>query len=448
MSRWRRPALLLPLLLGACTSWQRVGADQAPSPAEQAANLLDPYALYARLGHFVSTDAIHYVGTVAFVPGTGDSTRAVVGISLQNRVFGFQRAGDGYTARYRVEYTFRRAGAPPIQVSRNESIQVASFQETLRSDESVLLQQQLNLVPGDYEFSAVVRDLGTAAAGTATQQVTAPAFGPASYTTPIMVYTIKGRGRRSDSLEIVMNPRGTVAYGGDTLLAYFEGYGYTGPAEIPLQVRDERDSLVYHTAVHFNGTGGVESRYVRILPDSTALGQLEIILGPDNAVRKASAVVSFSTAWIVTNFDQMLDMLRYFGHDAMLSRMRKAQSGSRAELWRDFYKATDPNPATPENEALEVYFGRMAIANQRFRDEGIPGWRTDRGEVFIAFGDPDEMYDASPQLQGAGRYYRWTYTDLRVDLYFQDVTGFGRYRLTPQSRADFERVKFRVQKDN
>lgn len=448
MSRRWRCLPVLPLLLVACTSWQRVGADQRPSPQDDAATLLDPLALYTRLGRFVSTSGISYVGTVAFLPGAGDSTRAVIGISLQNRAFSFQRAGDGFAARYRVEYAFRRPGAAPIQVGRNETLRVGTFAETMRSDESVLLQQQLNLQPGAWEFSVVIRDLGNAATGTATQQLTVPAFGPGSYTSPILVYTIKGRTRAGDSLDIVMNPRGTVAYGGDTLIAYFEGYGYSAPAEIPLQVRDERDSLIYHTAVHFNGTGGVESRYLRITPDSTELGQLDIILGPDNAVRKASALVSFSTAWIVTNFNEMLDMLRYFGHNAALSKMRKAQAGDRAELWRDFYHATDPNPTTPENEALEVYFGRMAIANRRYRDEGVPGWRTDRGEVFIVLGDPDETYDASPQLQGAGRYYRWTYTGYRLELYFQDITGFGRYRLTPQSRSDFERVRLRVEGDN
>lgn len=113
----------------------------------------------------------------------------------------------------------------------------------------------------------------------------------------------------------------------------------------------------------------------------------------------------------------------------------------RIELWRDFYRRTDPNRQTPENEAIDAYFARVAIANLRFRDEGIPGWRTDRGEVFITFGNPDEAFDASPMNQG--RYVRWAYNDLRLIVFFQDVTGFGRFRLTPQSRAEFERIRRR-----
>ena len=92
-----------------------------------------------------------------------------------------------------------------------------------------------------------------------------------------------------------------------------------------------------------------------------------------------SALVSFTQAWVVTNFDEMLDLLRYFGHDDEVNAMRKAPESERARMWREFYAATDPNNMTPENEALNQYFGRIAQANQRFTDEGVPGWRTDRG---------------------------------------------------------------------
>ncbi|MCA9723442.1 MAG: GWxTD domain-containing protein, partial [Gemmatimonadetes bacterium] len=105
---------------------------------------------------------------------------------------------------------------------------------------------------------------------------------------------------------------------------------------------------------------------------------------------------------------------------------------------------TDPNRQTPENEPLDAYFALLRAANELFRDEGIPGWRTDRGEVYVTFGPPDEQFDSSPTQQG--RFVRWGYFDLRLSLVFQDITGFGRYRLTPDSRAEFERVKSRVQR--
>ena len=110
----------------------------------------------------------------------------------------------------------------------------------------------------------------------------------------------------------------------------------------------------------------------------------------------------------------------------------------RSRLWREFYEQTDPNPGTPENEALNQYFSRVQAANQRFTDEGVPGWRTDRGEVLINLGPPDESVESTPGT--ASRIIRWTYIEYRLELYFQDETGFGRLRLTPGSRAEYERT--------
>jgi GWxTD domain-containing protein len=142
----------------------------------------------------------------------------------------------------------------------------------------------------------------------------------------------------------------------------------------------------------------------------------------------------------------MLDLLRYFGQDPRVNAMRKAPASERSRLWRQFYADTDPNKLTPENEALNQYFGRISSANARFNDEGVPGWRTDRGEVFIALGPPDESIESSPG--NAGRVVRWSYLNLRLALFFQDETGFGRLRLTPGSRAEFERTLNRVRRQS
>ncbi len=441
-----RTVLLLSGALAGCAQWSRVGEVQKASPEQEISQLFDPNALYSKLGRLVSPDQVHYVGSVAFVPGHGDSTMAIVGLSIANRVFAFERQGEAFGARYRVEYQVDRAGAPPIIVGRDEAIRVSSFQETLRSDESILLQQSILLKPGDYQFTVRVRDLSNSTVGTATLKANAPAFGPGSYTAPILAYRVRGRGTRDDSLSVVLNPRGTVSYGGDTLLVYIEGVGFRGPQDVPLQVRDEHDSLVLRTSVHFTGATQVESRFIRLSPDSAPLGQLEVIVGPDQATRKTSALVSFSSAWVITNFPDLISLLRYFGEDRRLDAMKRATGRERETLWREFYHATDPVPSTPENEALDAYFARLSIANQRFRETGTPGWRTDRGEVFITLGEPDETVDQSRQLQNAGRYYLWNYIDYRLQLFFQDMSGFGHFMMTASSRADFNRVKLRVQR--
>jgi GWxTD domain-containing protein len=441
----RRLGFMAALVISAlgCGSWKRVGSDDQPKPTETLTRLLNTQQFYQRLGRLAGGDPMPFVGTVAFAAGPADSVIAVTGLSLENRAFAFQREGNSFVARYRVSLSFKQEGAPPVDLAREEVVRVATFQETQRADESVLFQQVLRLVPGTYRVTATVRDASSTSESSATADYTAPEFGKTTYTAPILTYQATGRGNLADPVSLVLNPRGAVGYGSDTLLAYVEGYGYTEPTKVPFQVLDEQENVIYSDSLRFRGGREVESQVVRLAPDSVALGELRIVMG-SNPERITSALVSFTQAWVVTNFDEMLDLLRYFGHDDQIAAMRRAPASERAKLWRAFYEATDPNTGTPENEELNQYFSRINAANQRFKDEGIPGWRTDRGEVLVTLGPPDESVESTPGT--SSRIIRWTYLTYRLEVYFQDETGFGRLRLTPGSRAEYERILSRVRR--
>jgi GWxTD domain-containing protein len=293
--------------------------------------------------------------------------------------------------------------------------------------------------------SLTVHDVGSTSESQAQADYTAPSFRPATTSAPILTYQATGRGKLADPLNLVLNPRGSVGYGSDTLLAYIEGYNFSRPTTVPFKVVDEQQHVIHQDELRFRGGHEVESQVLRLSPDSVSLGELQLVVGEGNTEQKASALVSFTQAWVVTNFEEMLDLLRYFGHDAEVSAMRKAPPSERARMWRQFYAATDPNSTTPENEALNLYFTRIAQANQRYNDEGLPGWRTDRGEVFINLGPPDEVIENAPGTT-ANRIVRWGYINQRLELFFRDESGFGRLRLLPASRADYERTLTRLRR--
>ena len=184
-------------------------------------------------------------------------------------------------------------------------------------------------------------------------------------------------------------------------------------------------------------------------PGNLPVGQAELQTTPAGGgdTTRARFLVSFSNQWVITNFDEMMSLLRYFDRQDWVDSLRRSPPEHRPDVWREFWRATDPVPITPENEALDDYFRRVQQANVRFQDEGGPGWLTERGEVLISLGEPDEVFDLSNGIDRSGmRVLRWTYTAQRLVLYFQDQTGFSRYRLTPTSRAEFQRVLARVRR--
>jgi hypothetical protein len=246
-----RRLLLAPVMVAAlgCGNWKRVGSEPQPRPTETLTALLNAQQFYQRLGRLASGDPMPFVGSVAFTAGAGDSVVAVLGLSLENRAFAFQREGNTFVARYRVSLSFARDGAPSVDLAREELVRVATFQETQRADESVLFQQIVRLVPGDYKVTVTVRDAGSTAESSATGTYTAPKFPRASTSAPILVYQATGRGSRTDPVNLVLNPRGAVGYGSDTLLAYVEGYGFGGPTTVPFEVFDEQEKPIYHDSL-------------------------------------------------------------------------------------------------------------------------------------------------------------------------------------------------------
>jgi GWxTD domain-containing protein len=117
----------------------------------------------------------------------------------------------------------------------------------------------------------------------------------------------------------------------------------------------------------------------------------------------------------------------------------------RENFIENFWRRRDPNPDTEENEYREEYYERIAYANEHFAS-GIPGWKTDRGRTYIAWGKPDSIeshpsggsYDR-PSYEGGGStttypFETWFYRHLDnvgdgIEIEFVDPTGTGEYRI-------------------
>ncbi len=431
--------------LGCGGGGARSRASESPTPAADDAQVPGvTAAVFRRLGRLASGDPLPFVGTVGFADGPGDTTLAVLALSLENRSLTFEREPSAYVARYRVDLSVRPVGAPAIDVGREEIVRVATLQETSRTDESVVFQQNFRLIPGKVQVSVAVRDVASGLEGRAEREYEVPAFSPGTTTDPILAYQAQGRGRPEDALNVVLNPRGTAGFGGDTVLAYIEGYAFSQPRTVPFEVRDDQDSVVYRDSLRFRGGRPVESQVIRLAPDSLVLGEMRVLVGSGDAARQTTVLVSFTPAWLVTSYEQMISLLRYHPPNPWLDSLRKAPPADRSRIWREFWRSTDPDPKTSQNEQLDEYFTRVATANAQIKDEGVPGWRTERGEVFINLGPPDEITEANPGPQA--RIIRWTYGSHRVALFFVDESGFGRYRLTAQSRAEYERLLGRLRR--
>lgn len=118
----------------------------------------------------------------------------------------------------------------------------------------------------------------------------------------------------------------------------------------------------------------------------------------------------------------------------------------RESFVEQFWLRRDPTPDTVENEYKEEHYRRIAYANEHYAS-GIPGWKSDRGRIYITFGPPDEIDShpsggtyQRPAAEGGGETSTYPFEDWRyryiegigndVNIEFVDPTLTGEYRMT------------------
>jgi GWxTD domain-containing protein len=85
-----------------------------------------------------------------------------------------------------------------------------------------------------------------------------------------------------------------------------------------------------------------------------------------------------------------LEMIGYIILPVEEKIFREMPPEDRGEFIRDFWTRRDPDPSTPANEFRQTYYKRLQTADKAFK-KGTPGWKSDRGMVYILLGPPTNV---------------------------------------------------------
>jgi GWxTD domain-containing protein len=140
------------------------------------------------------------------------------------------------------------------------------------------------------------------------------------------------------------------------------------------------------------------------------------------------------------------DVIYIISPDERNAFLQLATNEEREQFIEQFWLRRSSNPDLPDNDFKEEHYRRIAYANEHYAS-GIPGWKTDRGKMYIIWGPPDEIdshptggtYDR-PMDEGGGststypwETWRWRYLEgigENVILEFVDPSGSGEYHMT------------------
>lgn len=129
--------------------------------------------------------------------------------------------------------------------------------------------------------------------------------------------------------------------------------------------------------------------------------------------------------------DKMFSQIKYIASQKEIEQYKNLDSlNAKREFLYNFWKQRDPDPSTPQNEFKEDYMKRVEFANKNFGIYSKEGYLTDRGRVYLIYGEPDQR-DFYPSESNLKPYEVWFYNQIEggVSFIFGDVTGFGNYEL-------------------
>ncbi len=132
--------------------------------------------------------------------------------------------------------------------------------------------------------------------------------------------------------------------------------------------------------------------------------------------------------------------LEYIATPSELNVLKDAPLNDRDSLWYAFWAQHDPTPNTRYNEKEVEYFERIEYSEKHF-SHGDKGWRSDRGRIYVQFGQPDEIQRRPYELYAPpidpmesivvfyDSYEIWSYYKTNRQYVFGDRTGLGEYVL-------------------
>lgn len=417
-------------------------ASTAPAPAFEQ--------IYRSMGLVASGPPLWFVANAAtFATSSPDTSLVIVALSMPNRGLTFRHDEGGYHADYEVALTLARDTTSVVTTRDSETVRISGFRETTRTDETIVYQRAIRIPPGEYRATFAVTDVLGRHELERTVTLAVRRFTGQSFARPMVVYSATPRTRLDSIPHLVPRPRASAVFGvDDSVAVYVESY-----AKKPLTVTLANDSgsTVWRAPAPITTHGDLASGVVQVPLLSADMGVLTISLSsagsPDTT--RTGIYLGFGPDLPVLSYDQMVDYLSLFASPHLLRTLRSAPASERGTRWREFLRATDPRPNTPQNEALQAYFARISEANAQFTRDFPRGWRSDRGSVYVALGEPSNIYDGYTSAYALGDFSAgvtrgqrvhvlvWEYQNQQANISFYDPTGTDMWRFTPMGAQTF-----------
>ena len=376
-------------------------------------------------------------------------TRITVEVPFRSLVF-FKKEGY-YDSRYEAYISIRPAGREkerPTTYVLNGFATVKTYDETRRRDQKSRAFREIKLPPGDYAIEAQLTVRNTEISLRKAVNVRVPDFlaSGVGFGTPTVLAVPPDYKRPFVRWSEAAAELGGAETPPDAAISGLEREPAVRfsvfletppPGPVPCDIYYEVVDFAQHQLLYGKRrvllTGKDDEFLIAFSVNEWEPGVYRLNLrarahSPErDATTSVDVRVDVTRAMLGTNFDSTMEILEIIARKDDLKGLREASEAERPNEWAKFWAARDPDPTTLENEALTDHLARVQYVVKEYSQFG-PGWRSDRGRVYIRYGAP-EAIDTAMDSRSQGEYEIWRYYTRNLNFVFYDMFGVGDYKL-------------------
>ncbi len=361
----------------------------------------------------------------------------------------FIKTDNSFLGKYSVTLSFLSEQGDKLYSEKiwKEKIVLKDYKITLSKKISNISRRTFYLQPGMYLIRTSIEDKETKREFVKSIKFKVRNLSENFSVSSIMF--VENMVNKNENSKIVPNISKNVVKQVDGIPVYYEIYSLKKiDAVSDYIILDKDEELIYQETVPVKIDSGINNIIYTVKDTTINLGtyQLKVIVKNKNDELLGKTDKIFFSKWTgapsnITDLETAIEQLEYIATDEQINYIEEAPTKKeKIKRYKEFWKSKDPNPADEENQVFNEYYRRINLANNNFSHYSRPGWKTDRGMVFIILGPPNNI-DDRPFDSYSKPYVVWEYYDLNRSFTFVDETGFGDYRLA--NPLDFDYFRYR-----
>jgi GWxTD domain-containing protein len=360
-----------------------------------------------------------------------DSVRMEVTMKVPYSSVQFLKNNDKFQAHFETSIYVHNSEEDKIaSYIKDHKIKTEIFQETNSSYHSKKIKHNFYVIPDKYKITMVLNDFETQNPHIREKEIDIADF----YDSPITISSIniieKSADTLSDSTNLAMS--NTLVDTTNKFLISFHILTDGGKGEIHYRIYDREEKFVKGKKFLDEFKDGINKIFIPVSKESLLYSRYKLKITVKLKGDKVEKETWFRLRWVgmsnyIADFKAAIEQLAYIASSKEINRISRGEREERKRKFLNFWKSKDPTPGTEKNELMIEYYRRVYFANRNF-SEGMEGWKTDRGRIYIVYGPPDHV-DRHPFEINTKPYIVWHYYTINKTFYFVDETGFGDYRL-------------------